>query len=178
MATGTIAVRYARALFALAKEQSVIEEVYNDLTTLQILIKENRFFKLFLNTPTIPVKEKKNLVSKILQDKFNFLTLKFLLYVFEQRREEFTARMILKFIDFYNEENNIVPVNIKSANDITVKQVKEIEKIITEQLGKTPIIELNKNPELIGGYILTINDMQIDKSVKTALSKFEKCCLE
>jgi F-type H+-transporting ATPase subunit delta len=174
MGPGAISVRYARALISLATEQSLVEEVYSDLKTLNDVFYKDKSFLALLTTPALSIKEKKRIVKETFEGRLNALTMNFLYCVIEKRREEFLGRMFIKFVELYQEMQNIVPVKVVSAFDLTAKHVKEIETTVKDQLNKHPNVELETNPKLIGGYILTIKDMQIDMSLRTALNKFNR----
>ena len=56
--TNLIADRYASALYELSSESKCIDEVLNDLLTVQEYIKQNNDFKLLIKSPHISSNEK------------------------------------------------------------------------------------------------------------------------
>ena len=74
-----IANRYAAALYELSSEAKCVDEVLNDLLTLQVYINQNKDFKLLIKSPLISSKEKMNIIQKILSNhSANNLTSKFI----------------------------------------------------------------------------------------------------
>ena len=67
MNLGKISVRYARALFHLALEKGVIEQVSADMKLLYQSIKEVPAFHYFINNPVMPLPEKKKHLQGALQ---------------------------------------------------------------------------------------------------------------
>jgi F0F1-type ATP synthase delta subunit len=63
---------YAQALLELASEHKILNRVTSELEALSKLLKDNEF-KLFLESPSIQVENKKNLLKNTLKD-FNEVT--------------------------------------------------------------------------------------------------------
>ncbi len=83
-------------------------------------------------------------------------------------------RIISDFIDYYNEREGIVNVEITSAreleDDICGKIVKHLEKSLGEK------IEISKKIDagILGGIILRMKDMVVDGSFRGQLAEMEK----
>jgi F-type H+-transporting ATPase subunit delta len=78
------------------------------------------------------------------------------------------------FDDLYKQQLNITTVKVESAvklDDASKQQLLNLVK--TKVTGQIELVE-KVNPELIGGFIITINDTQIDQSVRTKLNQLRK----
>ena len=62
--TDLIADRYASALYELSSEAKCIDEILNDLLTIQEYIKHNNDFKLLIKSPLIQSNEKMKIIQK------------------------------------------------------------------------------------------------------------------
>ena len=82
-----IANRYAAALYELSSEAKCVDEVLNDLLTVQEYIKQNNDFKLLIKSPHVSSNEKMNIIKKILfNHSANNLTAKFIKVISNNKR--------------------------------------------------------------------------------------------
>jgi hypothetical protein len=75
-----IAVRYSKALFNLAIEKGLLNELKNDIQLVALACKEANFQRL-LESPVVKTSQKKTLLKEIFSGKVNPLTTQFLLMV-------------------------------------------------------------------------------------------------
>lgn len=174
MDLGTISFRYAKALFSLAEEQKAVDKVYDDLVLLKKIINEEDRCRAILKMPALTGNRKATIITSLFKEHISDLTLRFLLYTVEKHREAYLALIILKYFEFYQEQNNIIPVHITTAESLTADEIKEFKTVLKKQFDKTPDITFTVDATLIGGYILTLKDKRIDMSISSALKKFSK----
>ena len=84
---------YAMALYELAKENSELDKVENQIKSLNQLLNENLHFKEIILSPTVAKQEKKNVMfaianknnfSKIIKNFLGFITVKNRLFFFKR----------------------------------------------------------------------------------------------
>ncbi len=167
-----IAIRYARSFFELALEQNKIEAVKKDIDLFQKICKINRPFVMFLRNPVIPNHRKLVILKKIFESKVDMLTMGFIEIVTRKNREDILVEMANLFMDKYREYKGILIANLESPTYLSQAAKNQIIKIIKESEGKDKQIEFTEriNKEMIGGYILTIGDRQLNDSVAKKLS--------
>ena len=56
---------------------------------------------------------------------------------------------------------------------LTAALKSSVEELVKEISGKKPLLTAQVEENIIGGYILTMDDRQIDQSVKGALNKLK-----
>jgi F-type H+-transporting ATPase subunit delta len=173
MDQSAIAVRYAKALFELAKEQKAEETIFGDMLYLKKLLSEEKKVTQILSSKAISIIEKKGIVKQLLEPSINPLTHKFLIYVIQKRREVFLQRIFLEYIRHFNTSRDLVRVIVKSASPLSQNQLSKIQATVSTQLGKTPAIETSIDSSLIGGYQIVIGDRFYDYSVKGILERIE-----
>ena len=59
--------RYASALYDLASEKKIVDQILNDLNSLKKLLIENKDLLLVIKSPLIKSKDKHNILNKLLQ---------------------------------------------------------------------------------------------------------------
>tara|TARA_B100000902_G_C27321469_1_gene924923 strand:- start:8343 stop:8876 length:534 start_codon:yes stop_codon:yes gene_type:complete len=164
----TASIRYAKALFYLALEETKSNEVLIDLNKfLAILDKEEQLVSLVSN-PTVKYKIKQKLFKKLFKDIVNPLTMDFLQLVIKKGREAYIKDIIFKYEELYNNYNNISVVQVVSAEPLTDQLKDSIKKKLSYGGGEVKLKEIiNKN--LLGGFIIKRGDMQYDASIKKKL---------
>lgn len=174
MNESAISVRYAKALYNLALEQDKGETIYNDLTLIKNTLDGEPLLRNFLKSPAISGKEKKSTLHTILENSVDSLSLRFIDLITDKNREMFLYRIALEYIRLYMENKNYVQVKIISAVELNEKQIEILNKSISNQLNKEPVIETVVDKTLLGGYQLILGNKQLDHSVKRMLKDFNK----
>ncbi|MDR1876969.1 MAG: ATP synthase F1 subunit delta [Flavobacteriaceae bacterium] len=168
-----LAKRYASGLwdYALsAKEESTIVQ---EMQSLIEIIEQNRDFQLFLKSPIIETSKKIRIANEISKS-FSATTQHFITLVLRHKREiELLgiAKQVLALNDNYK---GIQRVSIVSAVPLDKEMISKIIKSEPKINQEKAIIENKTDESLIGGYILRLEDNQIDASVKTKLNNIKK----
>lgn len=169
-----LAKRYAQALFELALEGNILENVSKDMILVEEVIDENKELRLLLNNPVIDPPKKTKVLDKIFSGKLEELSLKFILLIARKGREKYIPYISKAFNSIYKEHKNIVDVTFttayKSDKDVKEGVLKTLEKITNKDIELQELID----DELIGGYIVNLEDYQYDASVKSQLKRMRK----
>jgi F-type H+-transporting ATPase subunit delta len=168
-----IAVRYAKALLDIAQEQQKIDEVAADMNYLKKVNNEAADFQTLLKSPVVN-SQKKIEIFNALFGSFNNVSLMFIELITKNRREGLLAEIADAFEDQLNVLRGIVPVKIISANKLDDGLRKEIIKKIEANVNGTPKIVEEVNPEIIGGFIIKIDDKQFDASISRQLNNLKQ----
>ncbi|MGY6561366.1 MAG: ATP synthase F1 subunit delta [Luteibaculaceae bacterium] len=171
--SGRIAKPYAKALFDLSLEKGAVEKTYNDILTIQAVFEDNKELGVFLASPVIKAEKKHAVINEIFANRIEKLTSEFFNVLFARSREFIIKEIALAFEDLYNEHNGIAVAYVNSAAPLEAKQKEAIFtyfKGTNSKIKQLKVIE-KVDPSLIGGFIATVDNKQVDKSVKTALSQ-------
>jgi F-type H+-transporting ATPase subunit delta len=171
-----ISVRYAKALFLLGKEKQVLEVLIADIKQVEELCNVEDFW-LMVESPVIKTSQKRQSLKLILAGKLNALTLNFLDMVFQNRREIFLKDMVRNFLAQCRKDRGIV-----SAKLTTASPLEEEEKAKLSEMLKTAFdskIELQEvlDKDIIGGFILRVDDQEYDASVSNQLSQIKRALI-
>lgn len=168
-----ITVRYAKALFELAKEKQLTEAIKKDMVFIQLIAKSVDDFKFLIESPIIKSKKKQEIFRLMFGKSVEKLTLDFLFLILKNKREVYLSDIARNFLDLARKNLGIKSANFVSAIEISAAEVEEIKQI-TEKVFNTKIeLILDIRPELIGGFVLRVEDQQFDASVSSRL-KFVK----
>lgn len=171
-----IAVRYATSLLSLAIDHNKVEDVKKDIEQFTNLCRKNRAFTLFLRNPVIPNHRKSAILKKLFEKKFDPLTMDFVDIVTRKNRENYLVEIAALFIDKYREYKGIIIARLQTSVKFNDSEKAKLIHIIQDNVGHDKTIEINEqiNKDLIGGYVLTIGDRQIDDSVLNKLKFFRQ----
>lgn len=174
MNNSKIAVRYAKALFLTASEREIVDVVGEDIRRITALMVESPDFIIFLQSSAIKKSKKVELFRQILEPHVHELTLRFVLLVAENRREIYLPDICRDYIQIMREKMNIMPVVVTTAVGLSPEVLDSIRKDLGSKTGKTIELTEKVKPEIIGGLVLRLGDLQFDGSVANQLRKVKE----
>ena len=165
--------RYAKALLELAVENGKLEKVAEDMRYLAKVSRENYDFQLLLNSPVVKTDKKVSIFRELFGD-FEKVTTMFIELITKNRREYMLDEIAESFELQVKAHNGIVPVTLISAvplNSTTRETImKKIKASVKGELEVKEIID----ESLIGGFIVRMDDKQIDASVSSQFSNLKQ----
>ncbi len=170
----TIARPYARAAFALAKDQSAVKPWSELLDNLSGLVQVKELANVIKN-PVLQKGEKLQLLEDVLDGvgsaKLNAEQKNFLQLLISNGRVECLPAINKIFVAMQQKEENLIEVNITSAYELDEAESDKLTKQITDSIGKKASVNLRVDSALVGGVII-----EWDGKVKNAsiLGKLEK----
>ncbi|MBD3636517.1 MAG: ATP synthase F1 subunit delta [Crocinitomicaceae bacterium] len=177
MAASKAAIRYATALLDLSEEMGNLEKVKDDMVLLDDLCVSNRDLLAFLHSPIIQTRRKLKVYDALFQGKIEEVTLKFLKLITKNKRENILPEITESFIQQYKKHKGILEVHVKSA----IALENNVRDAIRAQVKKhfEGEIEMHEtiDQSLIGGFVVTVEDNQIDASIKSQLANLKNILL-
>ncbi|MDB5114698.1 MAG: atpH [Mucilaginibacter sp.] len=170
----TVASRYAKSLIDLAEEQNVLEEVNNDMVFFLKTLKENPQLNAVLGNPIISHLKKLNILTDIFEGKVNKLSIAFFKLMINKGRGEVLYTTAHELINLYDVKKHITKATVTSATPLSEANQQKMLDEVKAAVGGTVILEAKTDPALIGGFVLTVGDRQIDTSIASSLKKLKK----
>ncbi|UJP66290.1 ATP synthase F1 subunit delta [Mongoliitalea daihaiensis] len=165
-----VASRYAKALIELAIEKEQLEEVFADIQEILSVAESNREFQLLLQSPIVNLEKKKNVIHALFANHANRITISFYDIVVRKNRANVLLSVAKEFVKQYNAYKGIQVGYVTTTIPLTDELRKSFESIVSEISGLKNIQLVEKvNPELIGGFVLKVNDKLLDDSVSGKL---------
>ena len=172
-----ISVRYAKALYQTALEANSLKEVMKDILLFETAW-ETPGFSDMLYSPVVTTSSKKKVVTSVFKESICQLSYDFLMLLFSNKRENYIVAIFRNFKALYKEHEGIksAEITISSAIDENIKKkfLALLEKTFSSKIELTE----HMKPEIIGGFILKVEDQQYDASVSSGLNKIRKRLLE
>lgn len=175
-----LAHRYAVALFELALELNIVDQIGSELGFLEEIISKNLVWEVLLDDAETPLKVKLKMVDEVAESAGLHNYVKDLLKILVERSKFY---LCLDIVKSYKEEvlrsagavKVVVTVSDKRIEDMVADEVHLVAEKLCE---KKPEIEWRTDPEIIGGLKLKIGDIVYDGSIKGELQRIKENLLE
>jgi F-type H+-transporting ATPase subunit delta len=172
-----IGTRYAKALMLGAIENNVLDAVKNDLIIIDELLKVEDGLTRLLNSPVIRSAQKLQIIEEVLGTFFNKLTFDFLKLLIRNKRESHLAEIIRNYYNLYRKQKGIVTARLTSPVATGSETMKQVSGIIEKSSGKKVEITEVVNPAILGGFILQVEDLQYDASIRSRLEQIRQALI-
>ena len=169
----TVAIRYAKALIDLATEQKALEAVHKDMELFVHTIKANPQLNAVLANPIIYHDKKVKILAGIFGEKVSKVTISFFNLMVNKSRAEIIYPAALEFINQYDLVKNITTATVVSATELSEANKQTIIAEIQAETKGTVKLITKVDPSLIGGFVLTVGDRQIDTSISNSLARLK-----
>ena len=165
-----VASRYAKALLGLASERGELKAVESDINTLSSLVDSSKEFELLLVSPVVKPDQKKAVLNALLKDKLSEVTFMFIILLVSKGREGAIASIVEEVKSQLRAMNNIQAATVKTASplddDSRAKILAQVAKLHNGEVELKEIVD----PEILGGFVLRLDDKEIDASIKRQLN--------
>jgi F-type H+-transporting ATPase subunit delta len=168
-----ISVRYCRAIFQAALEKKILDKVNQDMIFISEICKMPEM-KEFLQSPIIVPSKKEAIFHNILGDNVEHITLSLIDLIVQNGRETFIPAIVRNFIHETKKYKGITESVLTTAVRVDDKVKKQITDLISEVFKTKVELKENIDPEIVGGFILQVDDNYIDASIKNKLRKIKK----
>ncbi len=174
-----VANRYAKALLGLAEENNFSERAFADMELIYNALQSSKELQTILKSPIVRVSKKLNILKAIFEDKIHPVSMRYLGIVTRKKRAALIMGIAFGFLKIYRDSLDVELVTLITAGEID-KELSDKASHIASQLTPRAHIKFTQvyDPDIIGGFILRIGDLQYDASVKRKLSNIKKRLLD
>ena len=170
-------VRYAKPLIDLSISKGVVDDVQKDVNLFLDTCKSNYDFSLMLKNPIIPLNKKVDILREIFSKIFHDLTLNTFVKIIYNNRDHILENICKKFLELYNKHKNIQDVTLTTTIRLDKPSLDKIKSKLKKLTTKSISINQKINSNIIGGFILKIDDKMYDASYRTKLKNIKKTLL-
>jgi F-type H+-transporting ATPase subunit delta len=170
----TVASRYAKSLIDLASEQNIVEAIKNDMDLFFNTLKSNPELKAVLANPIVSHSKKIKILDQVFAGKVNNVSIAFFKLMISKSRGEVLYPTAIEYINMYDIKNNIVKATVVSAAALSEANKQKMVADIQAATGGSIKLDVKVDPSLIGGFVLTVGDREIDTSIANDLKKLKK----
>jgi len=156
----------------LPKKKEVFINLQLFFNLISNLYKKNREFRNFMISPSVPNDKKLLLIEKLSEKSGQPQDIKGIFEYIISINAFSVVPDVTRMLE--HETEKIMKLSrgkLIVSYKIDKKTVSKISKIVEEKIGRKVDIEVEENPEIIGGFIFKTHGLIIDASVKRQLEK-------
>jgi F-type H+-transporting ATPase subunit delta len=174
MNIGIISTRYARALYSLACEQGQEDVVYDEIKCMLQQFLTVHELKSHIVSPIVSrVQKTEILVLCAGGNNVSTLMRNFIEFVVKREKQDIIQFMCVAYKNVYRKAKNILSAKFVSAEKIDQSMLDKICALIENSYKGTVELETEINKNLIGGFILDVDNNRLDASVLGEINKLK-----
>ncbi|MCM1137733.1 MAG: F0F1 ATP synthase subunit delta [Duncaniella sp.] len=173
MNEGLIPSRYAKALFEYAGENKDDKHIYDMMHKLHESFVAEPSLQQVMANPFVAAADKVKLLTIAAgADAEDKVYAQFLQLLVENNRLAAARDIALAYMKIYRREHKIYLVNVTSAAPFGPAEEERLKKLIERHLnGGTMEYNHSVDPDLIGGFVVNINNEKLDASIANELKQ-------
>jgi F-type H+-transporting ATPase subunit delta len=168
----TIARPYAKAAFAVAREQGTLDRWSRWLETARGVVQSDEFQKLE-RSPGVSTEQLEGLVAGIAGADLDAHGQALLRLLTENGRLDFLPEIATRFQELEAENRNVADVEVTSATSLDGRQQERLADALRKRLRRDVRLHCSVDPALLGGAVVRSGDLLIDGSLKGKLQRLE-----
>ena len=135
---------------------------------------DNRQLTVFFFSPYFSIEEKKDGLSRAVQDA-NPALVNFLQALIERHRMPAIFRIRTEFETLWEEERKLLPVRVTSAVELDESHRRRASATgSATQVDREVELSSEVDPEILGGVVLRVGNVILDASIKNRLEQLRK----
>jgi F-type H+-transporting ATPase subunit delta len=167
---GSVARRYARALFGIGVDAGKFEALGDELGELATLWNQSDELRQALENPVFRPSEKRAVLERILPQVAPTPEVqRFVLLLLDRRRIVLLPAIARAYRDLTDAHVGRVRAEVTSSAELTPATLDRVRRSLEQRTGKKVIVTSKVDPDLIGGVVARVGDLVLDGSVRTQL---------
>lgn len=168
---GTISKRYVKAVFQFASEKGEEHRLYREMKSMAAGFTSFRNLQQVLNNPTVPVQEKLKVLTTAAGIQVSDSCRSLLELLMKNKRESCARSIALMYIEHYKKAHRLIDCYLTTTQPASSEVKTALEQLIKTEAGQSVDFLNETNSDIIGGFVLRIDDLQLDASIKTQLHR-------
>jgi F-type H+-transporting ATPase subunit delta len=165
--------RYASALFSIAKESDILEDVATQAELVVTTITDTDALRVLLH-PHITAQEKNTFLSEAFGAHVHESLQSFMRLAVNKNRQAFLLPALSRFSEMVREHQGRTTAKIVSAVPLTNEQLQRITSTLGRKLGKTVDATVLVDPTVIAGLSIQVDCFYLDRTIKTMLKAMKE----
>ena len=169
MDAGIISNRYAKAIFQFALERKEENRLREELKILSEQFLAVPMLSKALDDPTVSSAVKIDLLTTAAGKKVSNAYLKVISLIVKNGRTHYMQSIALMYDKVYRKAKNKVIMKLITTEPASGDEKKKLVKLVNRNEDQVDFI--TKTDNIIGGFILEIDDLRLDASIKNQLNQ-------
>jgi len=172
---GSVARRYAKALFGLGVDQGAYDKFGQELDALVRTYDQSADLRLALENPVIKPAEKQAILRALLPRIAPSLPVqRFAQLLLERGRFPMLRAIARAYRELADARAGQVRASVTAAEALGPADLDRVRRALEKRTGRKVIIESSVDPGLIGGIVARVGDLVLDGSVRTQLEEMRR----
>ena len=167
----SIAAEYASALYGLAEDEGLGEEIYPQVTLVQTLLGENEELLRVLEAPNIPREERLQVIETCFSEAVHPYLVNTMKLMCEKGNARYLKDLCAEYDRLYQAGHGIIRVRVTSAVALSEAQKEALRAKLEGMTGKKIRLENLVRAGCLGGVRLDFDGRQIDDTVRHRLDE-------
>jgi F-type H+-transporting ATPase subunit delta len=167
---GSVARRYARALFEIGVDAGNYEALGQEVADLAALFEQSLELRQTMTNPVFKPSEKRAILEKILPRVTpSPVTQRFAMLLLERGRISLLPALARAYRELSDLHAGRVRAVVTSATPLSPADLERVRRSLERRTQKKVVLEAEVDPGLIGGLVARVGDLVLDGSVRTQL---------
>ena len=174
MGESAVAMRYAEALYELAREGGKTSGVLEDLAGLKCAFESDleRFAKLM--HPRVDIKRKDAILTEHFLVGRDPSVTNLMRLLIKHRRENVLKDFFRVYLEIHELNEGILRVEVETATTMDPDVARTVRQQIADVTGKKVVLEARTEPGILGGMRLRVGSHLLDGSTQRRLERIER----
>ncbi|KAA3610841.1 MAG: ATP synthase F1 subunit delta [Planctomycetota bacterium] len=170
---GGAAQRYAKALFEVALEKQALEAVAQDMELLAQVCSDPEV-GAWLTDPRADENRKAEILQQQLGDKVHPLSGNLLRVLARRKRQAALGQIPVAFQAMVDRHQNRLRGTVETAVALSAEQKSGLESSLGSRLQRDVCLEVQEDPQLLGGVRITLGSTRFDGTVRGRLERLRQ----
>ncbi len=175
MIAGSLARRYARALFEVGLSQNNYETLGREVDDLAATYAGSRELAEALTNPVFPKEKRRAVLEAVLKRAgVSPATRNFALLLLDRERIPVLPAIARELRAMVDDKAGRVRAEVASARPLSPAETDSVKRTLEKVSGKKVVLETKVDPDLLGGVVAKVGDVVYDGSIRTKLEQMRE----
>jgi F-type H+-transporting ATPase subunit delta len=160
---------YAQAMFSVAEAEDALDEVEDELFRFARALDREHPFRDALTDPALPADRKRALLTEVLGERVNPVTVNLLGFIVEQGRARDLGAIVDELVALAAERRQSAVAEVRTAVPLDAAHRDRLAEALERATGRKIELKVVVDPTVVGGVVARIGDQVIDGSVRRRL---------
>ena len=165
---------YGQSLYDLAAEENLTDDILGEMEAVKGIFKENPEYITLLSEPSVPKKERLQLVDESLGSSLTPYHLNFIKILIEKGLLREYSACYKRYRKTDNESHGIAEALVTTAVALSDAQLSQLKEKLEKVSGKRVLLEQKVDADILGGVRVDLEGQLFDGSVKGRLSELRR----